>query len=69
MRRVFTEIAAVGKLVTVIGPGIVTGEGIMYHVFLKSKRVNGLPLISSTSERQAVKGMYDLHWTTTGLAG
>jgi len=65
----FTEIASIGKLVTVIGPGIVTGQGIMYHVYRKGKRLNGLPLISTTSERQAVKGMYDLHWMWTGLAG
>ena len=71
MRRVmkFTEIATVGKLVTVIGPGIVTGEGIMYHVYRKSKRLNGLPLISTTSERQAIKGMYELYWATSGLTG
>jgi hypothetical protein len=65
----FTEIATVGKLVTVIGPGIVSGQGIMYHVFLKSKRVNGLPLLSSTSERQAIKSMYELYWATSGLTG
>jgi hypothetical protein len=65
----FTEIATVGKLVTVIGPGIVTGEGIMYHVYRKSKRLNGLPLISTTSERQAIKGMYELYWATSGLTG
>jgi hypothetical protein len=65
----FAEIASIGKLVTVIGPGIVTGEGIMYHVYRKGKRLNGLPLISTTSERQAVKGMYDLHWMWTGLTG
>jgi hypothetical protein len=71
MRRVmkFTEIASIGKLVTVIGPGIVSGQGIMYHVYRKSKRLNGLPLISSTSERQAIKSMYELYWTTSGLTG
>ena len=65
----FTEIASIGKLVTVIGPGIVTGEGIMYHVYRKGKRLNGLPLISTTSERQAIKGMYELYWATSGLTG
>lgn len=71
MRRVmkFTEIASIGKLVTVIGPGIVSGQGIMYHVYRKSKRLNGLPLISSTSERQAIRSMYELYWATTGLTG
>ena len=71
MRRVmkFTEIASIGKLVTVIGPGIVSGQGIMYHVYRKRKRLTGLPLISSTSERQAIKSMYELYWTTSGLTG
>jgi hypothetical protein len=65
----YAEIASVGKLVTVIGPGVVTGQGIMYHVFEKGYRLRGLPLITTTSERQAIKSMYDLHWLRTGLTG